>query len=175
MPWQGDLWGRSGPASLLLPLVHTSTSTTSSRGPFGDNAWAGLAERRVLLQAPLRPPRDPGVYAEHNYGHQGAKVALAKVSHSTWNYLSGLVDIQGITEDIRACGNCRSCRDTFLGNRRYKVCCRSEAPRILSIIVQPTRKSVKMNAFLDEGMVLIQLDSRIDEVECQTTSAVMPS
>ena len=80
------------------------------------DAWAELSpsdeflyfKHLFALQETLR------VYAGHSHGHQGAKVALAKVSHSTQGiYLSGLVDIQGITEDIRACGNCRSCRDTL--------------------------------------------------------------
>ena len=107
-----------GQLSLLLPLVHTShVDDIIALDSFGlIDAWAGLSpsdeflyfKHLFALQETLR------VYAGHSHGHQGAKVALAKVSHSTHGiYLSGLVDIQGITEDIRACGNCRSCRDTL--------------------------------------------------------------
>ena len=107
-----------GQLSLLLPLIHTSrVDDIIALDSFGfTEAWESLPPNEEFLyfkhlfalQETLR------VYAGQSEGHQGAKVALAKVSHSPEGiYLSGLVDIEGITEDIRACGNCRSCRDTL--------------------------------------------------------------
>ena len=107
-----------GQISLLLPMVHASlVDEIIALDSFAlAEQWSHLGEDEEFLyfkhlfalQEALR------VYAGQSYGHQGATVALAKVAHSSQGvYLSGLVDIEGITREIRACGNCRSCRDTL--------------------------------------------------------------
>ena len=107
-----------GQTSLLLPMVYTSTlDEVLGLDSFNLSAqWRHLPEDEEFLyfkhlfalQETLR------VYIGQRAGHQAETIALARVSHTPHGVtLSARVDIEGITREIRACGNCRVCRDTL--------------------------------------------------------------
>ena len=80
------------------------------------DSWQSLPLRQEFLyfkhlfalQETLR------VYIGERPGNKAERIALASVSHDPAGVqLSGIVDIEAITRDIRACGNCRSCSTTL--------------------------------------------------------------
>ena len=114
-----------GQVSLLLPMIYSSSlDEVLALDSFSlSEMWRELPEDEEFLyfkhlfalQETLR------VYIGERAGHAGETIAVSKISHSAQGVsVSARVDIAGITEEIRACGNCRGCRDT-LPSREQRV------------------------------------------------------